>query len=93
MKYLIVLNDPPYGAERSFNSLRLATSLNKREDVELRLFLMADSVGCARAAQNTASGYYNLGQMIKGLILGVYSWPTITDKQAPFLLPRSRRSC
>ena len=69
MKYMLILNDPPYGTERSYNGLRLAMSLSKREDAELRLFLMADSVGCAKTAQKTPSGYYNIERMIKGLIL------------------------
>jgi hypothetical protein len=30
MNYLIILNDPPYGAERSYNGLRLANSLGQR---------------------------------------------------------------
>jgi hypothetical protein len=29
MKHLILLNDPPYGAERSFNGLRMAHALAK----------------------------------------------------------------
>lgn len=69
MKYLIILNDPPYGTERSYNGLRLAMSLSKREGTELRLFLMADSVGCAKAAQKTPSGYYNLERMTKSLLV------------------------
>jgi len=27
MKYLFVINDPPYGTERCFNALRLAMAL------------------------------------------------------------------
>ena len=69
MKYLIILNDPPYGTERSYNGLRLAMSLSKREGAELRLFLMADSVGCAKTAQKTPGGYYNLERMIKSLVI------------------------
>jgi len=68
-KYLIIPNDPPYGTERSYNGLQLAMSLSKREGAELRLFLMADSVGCAKAEQKTPSGYYNLERMIKSLIV------------------------
>lgn len=29
MKHLLVLNDPPYGTERSFNGLRMAHALSK----------------------------------------------------------------
>ena len=31
MNYLIILNDPPYGTERSYNGLRLANELAKDE--------------------------------------------------------------
>jgi uncharacterized protein involved in oxidation of intracellular sulfur len=67
VRYLLVLNDPPYGTERSYNGFRLALSLAKREDVEVRVFLMGDAVGCAVAGQQTPDGYYNLERMIKGL--------------------------
>lgn len=68
MKVLTILNDAPYGSERSYNGLRLALSLAKREDVEQRIFLMADAVGCGRAGQVTPSGYYNVERMLHGLI-------------------------
>ena len=42
MKTLFVLNDPPYGTERSYNALRLAGSLVKREGEEVRVFLIGD---------------------------------------------------
>jgi len=67
MRYLLILNDPPFGTERSYNSLRLAMSLAKREEVDVRVFLMGDSVGCAVAGQQTPDGYYNLERMIKAL--------------------------
>ena len=67
MRYLLVLNGAPYGDERSYNGLRLALSLAKREDVELRVFLMGDAVGCAVVGQQTPDGYYNLERMLKGL--------------------------
>jgi uncharacterized protein involved in oxidation of intracellular sulfur len=40
MKTLIICNDPPYGTERSWNGLRLAGSLARRPDVEVRVFLL-----------------------------------------------------
>ena len=70
MKFLTVLNDPPYGTERSYNGLRLALSLSKREGSELRVFLMADAVGCAKPGQKTPDGYYNLERMLKALVAG-----------------------
>ena len=37
MMVLIVLNDAPYGTERTYNGLRLAGSLAQREGVEIKL--------------------------------------------------------
>ena len=67
MKTLIILNEPAYGNERSYNGLRLALSLAKAEGVELRVFLMGDSVTAAKPRQKTPEGYYNLERMLKGL--------------------------
>ncbi|HLA17529.1 MAG TPA: DsrE family protein [Candidatus Limnocylindrales bacterium] len=67
MKALVILNDPPYGTERSYDGLRLALSLAKTSDAEQRVFLMADSVGCARAGQRCPEGYYNIERMIRAL--------------------------
>ena len=67
MKALIILNDPPYGNERSYNGLRLALALTKTEGTELRIFVMADAVACAKAGQKTPEGYYNLERMLRGL--------------------------
>ncbi len=68
MKTLIILNEPAYGNERTYNGMRLANSLAKDESVELRLFLMGDAVTAARTAQKTPDGYYNLERMLKGLV-------------------------
>ena len=68
MQTLIILNDPPYGTERSYNGLRLALALAKLEGSEQRLFLMADAVWCARAGQTTPEGYYNVERMLRGLV-------------------------
>lgn len=68
MNVLVILNDPAYGSEHSYNALRLASALAKRDEVELRAFLMGDAVGTALADQQTPEGYYNLARMLKGLI-------------------------
>lgn len=65
-KTLFILNDPPYGTERSFNALRLAGALSKREGEEVKLFLMGDAASCAKAHQKVPQGYYNLEVMLKG---------------------------
>ena len=45
MKYLFILNDPPYGTERTYNGLRLATNLLKKDPAaEVVVFLMGDAV-------------------------------------------------
>lgn len=69
MKALLILNDPPYGTERSYNGLRLARWLLKREAGEVRVFLMGDAVGCAKAGQKVPQGYYNTADMVR-MILG-----------------------
>jgi len=48
---LFILNDAPYGSERAYNALRLAAALAAREGQNVRMFLMADAVGCAKAGQ------------------------------------------
>jgi uncharacterized protein involved in oxidation of intracellular sulfur len=65
MNYLIILNDPPYGTERSYNGLRLATSLLGEEGNSVAVFLMGDAVGCAVAGQTTPNGYYNIERMLR----------------------------
>lgn len=67
MKTLFILNDPPYGTERSYNGLRLAYALGKREGEHVRIFLIGDGVGCAKQGQKTPTGYYNLESMLKGI--------------------------
>jgi len=67
MTTLLILNDPPYGTERSYNALRLALALAKVEGTEVRVFLMGDAIGCAKREQKTPDGYYNLERMLKGL--------------------------
>ncbi len=67
MNVLVILNDPPYGTERSYNGLRLALALAKTSETTVRVFLMADAVGCAKSGQVTPEGAYNIGRMLKGL--------------------------
>ena len=64
MKTLVVLNDAAYGSERSYNGLRLAHALAKRDGEEVRIFLLADAVTCALAGQKTPDGYYNLERLL-----------------------------
>ncbi len=66
-KTLFILNDPPYGTERSYNALRLAGALVKREGEQVRLFLMGDGAACAKADQQTPNGYYNIERMLRAV--------------------------
>lgn len=68
MNYLFILNDGPYGSERSYNALRLAGSLAKREVVEVKAFLIGDAVTCALTGQTTPNGYYNIERMVKAIL-------------------------
>ncbi len=68
MKILVLLNDPPYGTERSYNGLRLAGSLARRDGVEVRVFLFGDAVGCALANQKVPDGYYHLDRMVRSVV-------------------------
>jgi uncharacterized protein involved in oxidation of intracellular sulfur len=66
-KILFILNDPPYGTERSYNALRLAGSLVKCEGEQVRVFLMGDAAACAKADQQTPNGYYNIERMLRAV--------------------------
>jgi len=66
MKPQPILNDPPFGTERSYNGLRLANALAKRDqEAEVAVFLMAGAVACANKGQTTPEGCYNLERMLK----------------------------
>jgi uncharacterized protein involved in oxidation of intracellular sulfur len=68
MNVLVIVNDQPYGSERPYNALRLATSLSKRDDAQVRVFLLGDGVACAVAGQQLPDGHYHLDRMLKGLL-------------------------
>ena len=68
MKTLLILNDPPYGTERTYNGLRLALNLQKMSEAEdITVFLMGDAVTSAKAGQQTPNGYYNVERMLRGV--------------------------
>ncbi|MGF1734990.1 DsrE/DsrF/TusD sulfur relay family protein [Photobacterium satsumensis] len=66
---LFILNDAPYGSERSFNGLRLAINLGEQNEAEteIKIFLMSDAVSCALPAQAPGEGY-NVQQMLDILL-------------------------
>lgn len=66
-KTLFILNDPPYGTERSYNALRLAGALSKREGEQVKVFLIGDAASCAKGQQKVPPGYYNLEVMLRSV--------------------------
>jgi|SRR5512140_346054 uncharacterized protein involved in oxidation of intracellular sulfur len=69
MHVLIIIHDPPYGSERSYQALRLADGLLQvEEDLELTVYLTADAVLCAKKGQQTPDGYYNVERMLKPVL-------------------------
>jgi uncharacterized protein involved in oxidation of intracellular sulfur len=66
VKTLLILNDPPYGTERSYNALRLAKTLTVQR-AEVTVFLLADAVVCAKTGQQVPQGFYNLELMVKSV--------------------------
>lgn len=63
MKTLFILNDAPYGTERSYNGLRLARTLLKAGE-EAKVFLIGDAAACAKRGQKVPQGFYNIGDML-----------------------------
>lgn len=68
MKALFILNAAPYGNEPTYNALRLAGALSKREHNAIRLYLMGDAVGAARNGQKVPEGYYNVELMLQKVL-------------------------
>jgi uncharacterized protein involved in oxidation of intracellular sulfur len=64
MNVLVICQGPAYGDERSYNGLRLAGALAKRDSTDVKVFLIGDAAGCAIAGQKVPDGYYHLDRMI-----------------------------
>ena len=68
MKTLFILNDPPYGNERTYNGLRMAGHLSKQEGNEVRVFLIGDAASSAHRNQKVPQGFYNIEVMLGSVI-------------------------
>ncbi|MDJ0351087.1 DsrE family protein [Cryobacterium sp. PH29-G1] len=68
MNILIIINGAAYGQDTTYNAVRLAKSLSKRDEVTTQLFLMGDGVTVAMAGQKTPDGYYKLDRMLSTVI-------------------------
>ena len=67
MKTLLILNDAPYGSERTYNGARLAGALARKEGNEVKVFLIGDAAGAAHNKQKVPGGFYNLEVMLAAL--------------------------
>lgn len=67
MNILMIINGSAYGLDSTFNAIRLATTLAKRDGVEMSVFLMGDGVTAAMAGQKTPDGYYKLDRMLRSV--------------------------
>jgi uncharacterized protein involved in oxidation of intracellular sulfur len=61
---LLVLNEAPYGNERTYNGLRLAGALANREGEQIRVFLIGDGAAAAKSGQHVPNGCYNIETML-----------------------------
>jgi uncharacterized protein involved in oxidation of intracellular sulfur len=68
MKTLLILNDAPYGSERTYNGARLAGSLAKQEGDAVRVFLIGDAASAAHRLQKVPAGFYNLEVMLGSVV-------------------------
>jgi uncharacterized protein involved in oxidation of intracellular sulfur len=66
---LFILNDAPYGTERSYNALRLAGALARSDAMSVRVFLVGDAVNCAHSGQHPPRGFYNIESMLHATTL------------------------
>jgi uncharacterized protein involved in oxidation of intracellular sulfur len=68
MKTLFILNDAPYGSERTYNGLRLAGAVAKQADSAVRVFLIGDGASASHRNQKVPPGFYNVEVMIGNVI-------------------------
>ncbi|HBO37826.1 MAG TPA: hypothetical protein DD638_04100 [Pasteurellaceae bacterium] len=68
-KILFILNESPYGTEKTFNALRLAVNLQEEynKTIELKLFFFSDSVLSGLAGQAPNEGP-NIQQVLEILV-------------------------
>lgn len=64
---VFILNEGPYGNERSYNALRLAMNLVRESKAAVKIFLVGDGVACAKRGQEPPDGYYNVERMLSSL--------------------------
>ena len=68
MNTLLILNDAPYGSERTYNGARLAGALARQPGNEVRVFLIGDAAAAAHRLQRVPTGFYNLEVMLGSVV-------------------------
>ena len=68
MNHLYILNDAPYGSERTYNGLRLAGAVAKQEGNKVRVFLIGDGASAAHRNQKVPQGFYNVEVMLGNVV-------------------------
>jgi uncharacterized protein involved in oxidation of intracellular sulfur len=64
LKTLFILNDAPYGSERTYDGLRLAGAISKQEGNVVKVFLIGDAVSAAHRNQKVPQGFYSIEVML-----------------------------
>lgn len=64
MKTLLILNEAPYGSERTYNGARVGGSLSRQTGNEVRIFLIGDAASAAHRRQQVPGGFYSLEVML-----------------------------
>ena len=69
-KILIIINDSPYGAEKAYNALRMAKTLQEEPlgEVDVKIFLVSDGVYCGLINQEADNNNYDIEKMLKTVI-------------------------
>lgn len=68
MNILLILNDAPYGSERTYNGARLAGALARNAETGVKVFLIGDAAAAAHGRQKVPAGFYNLEVMLGSLV-------------------------
>jgi uncharacterized protein involved in oxidation of intracellular sulfur len=68
MKILLILNDTPYGSERTYNGLRLAGVISTQKGNAVSVFLIGDAASSAHRNQKVPAGFYNVEVMLGNVI-------------------------
>ena len=63
---LFIFNDSPYGSQRTFNGLRVATELSRRKS-PIAIFLLGDGVVAGLKRLNPSDVAYNAQEMLRVL--------------------------